>query len=393
MKHDRVERGTDKIVQFAKRFPILFFVFLIVFLFLLAFFVPFSRTDISFNQNYIERTSSEFNALTLSDRLQSIYSNFTARINNIPNNNKTFNLDTQNPDSFFEFVFPSIPYYAIVRPTEMYYYFTIPEYEIWGNLNFKEAGTGKISFAYFAGDNPQNYNQKTFTDADGLLIKTGTNNTVQLTFKGKTVTFKLPETETAAPKDLQLLSDEEYVSKIQDESGVRFHLVFNKKTKSFYYIIDNELPLPESTIALGEKMLIGNRTHFIYFKDSDRSRNILIGVDSNNILKNNYFDGPFDQVPPNLELRDQLYAAYPYTQYLNGLDPHGNFIDWKDSRVAVSPYSNYYYPNTDLLTNTLNSCNKQRGDPSLFFSCLTYESKKDFHKTIPEFFHPDGRKK
>jgi hypothetical protein len=29
-------------------------------------------------------------------------------------------------------------------------------------------------------------------------------------------------------------------------------------------------------------------------------------------------------------------------------------------------------------------------DASLFWSCLTYETKKDFHKEHPEIFNPDG---
>jgi len=177
-------------------------------------------------------------------------------------------------------------------------------------------------------------------------------------------------------------------------------LVFNKKTNSFYYVLNEEQPLTETTEIVDDKITIGERTKFAYYLDSERKRKILFGVDSDNIMKNGYFDGPFDQVPPRLDIRDKLYKAYPYTQYLNGLDPHGNFIDWEGSRVAISPYVDYIYPDFNPLKDEVKECASKVGDkadnktePSLLWSCLTYETKKDFHKTIPEFFYPDGTPK
>ena len=84
-------------------------------------------------------------------------------------------------------------------------------------------------------------------------------------------------------------------------------------------------------------------------------------------------------MPPRLELKEKLTAAYPYTVYRGGIDAHGNFVNLKEERVAISPYVQY----TDInsLLSYLKRCETHtpRGD---LWSCLAYEWKKDFHKTL-----------
>ena len=107
-----------------------------------------------------------------------------------------------------------------------------------------------------------------------------------------------------------------------------------------------------------------------------------MGVSRKDIFYNNYFDGPFDQVPPRLPLRDKLHAAYPYTNYSGGIDEHGNFHWFKSSRVAISPY--YDYLTAKELVSYHQRCHKEN-NKSAFWSCLAYELKKDFHKTLDEY--------
>lgn len=317
-------------------------------------------------------------------------SSLSARWNNLWVKNESAG-DLKDGKAFFGFVFARTPYYAIVRPTEMYYYYVITENGLWGNMNFKEIKNGTLSFAYFNPADPTQYEALHLTAADGLTIKMISDTRVNVTYQGKTVRFEIPAIETEKPESLTLLPDEEFVSKVQDESGLRFYLLYNTTTKSFYDVVNNERPLAETETSIDQNLTVGDRTHFVYFNDLERNRKIIVGVDTQNILENNYFDGPFDQVPPHLPIRDRLYAAYPYTQYLNGLDPYGNFIDWKGSRVAITPYTDYDYPDFSAVQSIVKQCSKENA--SQFLSCITYESKKDFHKTIPEFFYPDGRKK
>lgn len=402
----KIQKFTDiekRVVTLVKKHPIatLFCVAILVTIFL-AFFTTFTPSNITFNQNYEEKNDRDAYSQTWGERFDMAISNYSARINSVFGSGKNNEIDVADPDSVFEYVFSKIPYYAVVYPTEMYYYFNIPGYgipgNVSGNLNFKEIKDGKLSFAYFDTTNLENSNQKMFGAADGLATKIISENMVRLSYKGKTVWFKLPKAETDKPASLNLIPDEEFVTKVRDESGTRFWLVFNKKTNSFYFLVNTDFPMMEAIEQVkggkGEdtKIKIGQKTNFAYYIDAEHGRKILFGVNSDNIMKNNYFDGPFDQVPPRLEIRDRLYKAYPYTQYMHGLDPYGNFIDWAGSRVAISPYVDYVYPDFTDLKDTVKNCQKKT-DPSDFWSCLTYETKKDFHKTIPEFFYPDGRKK
>lgn len=71
------------------------------------------------------------------------------------------------------------------------------------------------------------------------------------------------------------------------------------------------------------------------------SRYILVGVHQREIRENGWYDGPFDQVPPNLPIRAMLEQAYPYVKDAGGLDENGNFLNVKGQRVAISPYQEY----------------------------------------------------
>ena len=92
---------------------------------------------------------------------------------------------------------------------------------------------------------------------------------------------------------------------------------------------------------------------------------------------NSYYDGPFDQVPPRLSLRDKLLRAYPYTKERGGIDNHGNFIAIADTRVAISPYTTYRKL-SDLVEYQMRC--QDHPTKSEKWSCLAYEWKRDFHR-------------
>ena len=102
-----------------------------------------------------------------------------------------------------------------------------------------------------------------------------------------------------------------------------------------------------------------------------------------NVRKNNYFDGPFDQVPPNLSIKNILEEIYPYVKDRGGIDDHGNFKALHHSRVAISPYVKY--SNTSEFLTFASQVLRPHSQPktiSLAFLDLVYESKMDFHLTV-----------
>lgn len=337
--------------------------------------------DIVFNQHYIEMIGSEpgiFSRITLG--FQDIFTSHRS----IPELGHQSDIET-----VFDYVFSQIPPYAVVYPTELYYYYKIPALNLSGNLRLVDIVDGSFSFAYFNTENQSISEVKELNSKDGLVIKHLPFNHVKISYKNKAVIFNLPEIETKKPEKLPLNDDEEFVSSMRDESNTKLFIVFNNKTKSFYYVL-NELEGESNELKkIGDELFINERTQYAFYFDKDWNRKILVGVGVDNIWKNNYFDGPFDQVPPYLQLREKIYKAYPYTQYLNGVDEHGNFIDWEGSRVAISSYVDYQYPETKELEDRINGCVKKK-DKSELWSCLTYESKKDFHKTVPALFKEDG---
>jgi hypothetical protein len=262
-------------------------------------------------------------------------------------------------------------------------------------MRLVDTSKGELSFAYFDTNNSMNFKHVMLTEKDGVYIKIKSDSVVKITYKDKSVYFKLPPQKEDKPENANLLPEEEFIARVQDESGLRFLLLFNSSTKSFYYMLNPEQPMTENVKDMGENLFLGERTKYVYYEDTALHRKILIGVNSYNIMDNNYYDGPFDQFPPYLEIRDKMYKAYPYTQYMKGLDPNGNFLDFEGSRVAISSYVNYYADDLSEIKDVVKACTKDVDAgkdlaPSIFLSCLTYESKKDFHKTIPEFFKADG---
>ena len=104
---------------------------------------------------------------------------------------------------------------------------------------------------------------------------------------------------------------------MHDDSAVRFFLVYNRKLKLFHYVLDETAPATEvyAKGLITDRITIGNRTGFAYYKDHKRERKILIGVFEGNSRVNNYFDGPFDQLPDNFiegeTLRDAILDIEP----------------------------------------------------------------------------------
>ena len=121
----------------------------------------------------------------------------------------------------------------------------------------------------------------------------------RVSYAGKSVTFELNDLRDVKPPASIIGPDEIYLGPVFDDPLIRFFLVFNKKLKLFHYILDETIPVADQltpSIAT-DRILIGKRTGFAYYRDHRLNRKILIGVFEGNSRTNSYFDGPFDQLP------------------------------------------------------------------------------------------------
>jgi hypothetical protein len=292
----------------------------------------------------------------------------------------------EEPRNFLGYLWRRLPSYAVVYPTETYYYYQVKMPDgvtISGNLRLLDAGSGIIRIGYFDKNKPHDEESENWVGAfgaeEGMIVRTISPNVFDATYNDKTIRFSLTDFAPVAPQNLKLLPEEEFVSQIFDESGIRFVLLYNTKTSTFYFVINDAVGINEEIQALEGPFSLGERTGYVYYKDSELNRTQLVAVRNDSIYDNSYFDGPFDQVPPRLPIKEKLEAAYPYVVYRGGIDEHGNFNNIPGSRVAISPY--FDYDAAQDVPVHFSSC-VAKIDPSDRWSCLAYEWKKDFHKTL-----------
>lgn len=287
----------------------------------------------------------------------------------------------KDPKQFFSYLFSRFPTYAVVYPTETYYYYTTTMQDgriLSGNIRLLDAQSGILHIGYFDKTDPHSPDSESWTvdigSRDGVSITTNGPFAYDVSYQNKTIHFVLSDFIAEPPKKLRMLPEEKFVSQVLDDSGIRFFLLFNQKTNSFYYIANEEHGIDEQLREIKSNYYLGLDSQFVYYYDRNENRKLLVGVSKHSIYLNDYYDGPFDQVPPRLDDKSMLIAAYPYVVYRGGIDAHGNFNNIPGERVAISPY--YDYESIPELLSYLSRC--KDGDKSIFWSCLTYEWKKDF---------------
>jgi len=277
-------------------------------------------SDIAFNQNFIESVNSK-----------SIYINNFNRV--------------------LSFVISKMDDNITVYPTEGYYYFEFMNNgeKIRGNLRFDfiDRDKGEATFAYFKEINRSNnkYFFKVLNRKNGFILTKTDKFKYHLKYKN----FKKDITIYDAKKELanlpKFLKNENYIGPIFDESGIRFHFVYDNVAKTFLYILNTTLGFSEtySAIDRDNNLLIGNRTKFIYFNDKKRKRYILVGVEKKNIDSNSYYDGPFDQLPDSFmdgkKLKSYIIDYDPSVKNL--ITDFGIYKNEITSRYAVESYLEY----------------------------------------------------
>lgn len=297
------------------------------------------------------------------------------------------NTNYANTSELFELVFSQLDNEVAVYPSENYYYFELPLNGkiLAGNIGLSahQIDEGKIYFAHYEKsdkfspiDTILKFGGRYFDKNDGVNVTKADEFKYSITYKEKTVVFNLNKININPPKKAKLMLDEIFIGPNFDESGIKFFLIYNNQTNRFYWILNEEGFVPETLLNFGNGILIGERTQFAFYNDSANNRKLLIGVYGVNALNNNWYDGPFDQLPDNyikkgdIEIKNYLEKVYPALK--DKIDKYGHFLDNIENRVAINPYLIYFY--AEELLNQISYCQSSMTD-SEFYTCITPSEK------------------
>lgn len=197
--------------------------------------------------------------------------------------------------------------------------------------------------------------------------------------------FALNDLSQVKPPSEALAPDETFVGPIFDESGLRFFLLFNSRLNIFHYILDETVDTPEAftPTRTADRILIGKRTGYAFYRDRKLPRKILIGVYFGNSRVNNFFDGPFDQLPDNFiegdTFRDMLIASDPS---LKGKIDRFGASPGGAKRHMIAPY--YFYANPDELLAFDRCAADKRAPPGDYYACFVAdETSQQAFKLLP----------
>jgi len=282
----------------------------------------------------------------------------------------------------FNMVLESLPDRVTIYPTENYYYFKFnyAGVQYSGNIRLENErrDQGQVHFAFapefteWKEQDPAVF--KVLSKADGVTIEKINDLSYRVSNGTKTVVFDLNDLRHVKPPQGAMSADERFIGPIFDESGVRFLMVYNQKLKAFHYLLDETITPNESFTPSPstDRILIGKRTGFAFYRDHKLDRKILIGVFEGNSRVNNYYDGPFDQLPDNFIEGNSLHdAILDVAPYLKGrIDRYGSSFDG-ETRYMVAPYTQYA-SEEDLLM--FHRCATSKDVPAdQYHLCFVYE--------------------
>ncbi|MGE0751771.1 MAG: hypothetical protein AB7K64_14430 [Variibacter sp.] len=297
---------------------------------------------------------------------------------------RTADFDVEDVKATFGFVLKSLPDRVQVFPTENYYYFRFYDrgVEYMGNIRL-ENGTrdeGKVYFAYqivttaWRDPDKDKLYHALLSAQDGVTVEKVEPLLYRVTFEGKSVLFALNDLSNVKPPEGMLALGERYLGPVFDDSGIRFFLVYSSRIKAFHYILDETETVPEKFFAssMSDRIVVGYRTGFAFYRDEKRERKILVGVYEGNVSVNNYFDGPFDQLPDNFldgeELRNALIAINPK---LKGTIDRFGSRPGGETRYLIEPYLEYR--RVEDLEPMVRCAKRNRRDDARYYRCFVVD--------------------
>ncbi len=299
-------------------------------------------------------------------------------------------LSFDEPRTVLRFILESSPRDATVYPSERYYYyyyyyaFALRDRVIKGNLRFVDAEKGVIHVGYFDACDRSATRHASFDASSGVILRyCGESKRVEVSIDGIQRGFTLSTRWSDGAGEVGLLPGEQLISGLLDESGTSFWLIHYRPTKSLYYLLNEAAPSADRLVPVrgtAGRYMVGVESRFTYYSDVPTGRKVLVGVSMDSIRANDYFDGPFDQVPPDLAIREVLQSVYPYVTERGGIDEHGNFVELEHQRVAITPYQ--VSDTLETLVPTLDAHLRASESGPERWVGLVYESKQDFHRQL-----------
>jgi hypothetical protein len=292
----------------------------------------------------------------------------------------------------FAFVFGGLADDVKVYPTENYYYFSFyhnaTRYAGNFRLDASDRDDGKLHFAYYEDlaewkeQSPVQYQR--LDKSNGVTVEKLERLVYRVSYGEKRVVFRLNDLTGVKPPAAILGPDEKYIGPVFDESAIRFFLIFNKRLKLFHYVLDETIPVADQFLRTVQtsRVMIGKRTGFAFYQDYRLKRKILIGVFEGNARVNNYFDGPFDQLPDNFiegeDLREAILAVEP--SLAGKIDRVGSAPDGS-GRYLIGPYI-YYRTEEDFRPFHECATSRRRADDS-YYSCFVHKDEEAQADTAP----------
>ena len=273
-------------------------------------------------------------------------------------------LDVEDPAAVFGAVFAQLPGEVRVEPTENYYYWqlTADARVLQGNIRLAVGARerGELAFAYgepleFLDDGGRAGRlavSQSFTAADGVRVHARDAFTIEVGHRGKTVVFHLNRLAQELPPGFRLAPGESFLQRVQDDSGLRFLLLYQSAGRYFCWVLDETDPPPEHFRELAPDVVMGRRTGFVFWKqESLGGRRVLASVRRASLQRNDHHDGPFDQLADNFVrgdgLRPFLERAMPWLE--GRVDPWGNITDGPaPRRVALAVHGTHDQPSEAL---------------------------------------------
>ncbi len=256
-----------------------------------------------------------------------------------------------NPSEVLADLLRQIGEKARVYPTENYYYFTFYRggKTFLGSLRLAvgQRDKGIVQFACY-----EKYTgwidretiplvTKNLSQKNGVVVTKLSDFTYKVSFEKYSTTFhlnNLSQTKNKVPP----AGNDKFVGRAFDESGLIFNLMYNKPSKKIYFILDKPGSTPETFIQHKTKIFIGKRTGFVFFEDQFQNY-ILVAANAEEVYKNTWYDGPFDQLPENfykkIKFWDVVYDAFP--ELKGKIRDDGVMINEPDSVFGIFSYREY----------------------------------------------------
>ncbi len=264
--------------------------------------------------------------------------------------------DLNNIDEVFWFIFSRLPDQVTVYPSENYFYFVFYAggREMWGNIRLPAGRRehGVLSFAYFEFIELPSYpgtgvsSAKFYTDADGLKLEEIEFSKWRVTYNKRSVIFNLHKLRQDPPNLFPLGKDEVFVERTFDDGGMQFFLLFNERSNYFIWVLNEEERVPDFFNTINEDLVAGKLSGFAFWVDKAHGgRKVLLAVRRLSVIRNDHYDGPFDQLADNYvdqtHISEYMIKANP--SLAGHIDKYGYYTDTdRPLRVALSEYGSYY---------------------------------------------------